>query len=60
MTGSVSEMTWFDYVLTGWLIFGALAGVAIIGKKRDPINPSTAVLTVVINALIIVGLVLVG
>lgn len=53
-------MTWFDYVLTGWLIFGALAGVAIIGKKRDPINPSTAVLTVVINALIIVGLVLVG
>lgn len=36
------------YAIAGWLIFGALACVAFIGKERKPITPGSAVLGVII------------
>lgn len=52
-------MTWFDWTLVGWLAFGALATVGLIGVPRKPISPGTAVATVVINAALVVGVLLV-
>lgn len=38
-------------------VIGTLSTVANIGKPRKPIQPPTAVVTVVINGLVIAGLV---
>ena len=52
-------MTWFDWTLVAWLALGALASVALVGKPRKPLTPGVAVATVLINALIVVGVVMV-
>jgi hypothetical protein len=52
-------MTWFDWTLTAWLAVGALAAVVLIGRHREPISPGVAAATVLINALIVVGVVMV-
>lgn len=52
-------MTWFDWALTAWLALGALAVVALVGKPRKPLTPGIAATTVLINALIVVGVVMV-
>lgn len=50
-------MTWFDWALIGWLTLGAVSAVAFVGKPRQPIAPGVAVATVLVNALIVVGVV---
>lgn len=50
-------MTWFDYVLIAWLAIGGLGAVLLIGKPRKPIDPAVAMWTVLINALLILGVV---
>jgi hypothetical protein len=52
-------MTWFDWALIAWLALGGLAAVALVGKPRKPLTPGVAVATILINALIVVGLVMV-
>lgn len=49
-------MTWFDYLLIGWLAFGYTMLVASIGKPRKPIEPSVAVVALFINGLLVAGL----
>ena len=44
------------WCIAGWEAFAALCVVALVGKPRKPIEPSTAVLVVIINTLIIVGI----
>ncbi len=53
-------MTWYGWFLLGWWAFVSLLVVGMIGRKRDPITPASAVATIVINALFIWGLVTVG
>lgn len=52
-------MTWFDWTLVGWLTFGVLATVALVGVPRKPISPGTAVATLIINGLLVAGVLLV-
>ena len=48
--------TAFRIALTAFLGLGALLTVAIIDKPRKPLTAGTAVITVIINSLIIAGL----
>jgi hypothetical protein len=49
-------MTWFDYILLGLWILGALLTVGQIGKPRQPTTPSVGVIIVVLDLLLIAGL----
>jgi hypothetical protein len=48
------------WVLVGFQALAALCNVGLIGKKRDPITPLSAVITVIISALFIVALLYIG
>lgn len=52
-------MTWFDWVLVSLFAIGALFTISMIGKPRKPIDHATAVMTTVIDVLLILGVVLV-
>lgn len=39
------------------IVFGVLAQIASIGKERKPIEPPTAVLTLITSALMVWGIV---
>ena len=49
-------MTLFDYFLLFWFSLNALMTIAAVGKRRDIIQPSTAVGAVIIYAAFIVAL----
>ncbi len=53
-------MNWFFWTLAAWLAVGALGSVALVGKPRKPIDPGTAMLTVIVNGLLIAGVVIYG
>jgi hypothetical protein len=42
------------YISAGFLAFGALATVARVGKPREPLSATDAVLTVIVTAAIVV------
>ena len=50
-------MNWLFWFLIGWWAFGALLTVGMVGKPRKPIDPGTAVVTILIHAALIVLLV---
>lgn len=52
-------MTWFDWTLISYLAIGAVGSVLLIGQPRGPIQPSTALLTLIVNAAIVAGLVVI-
>ncbi len=47
---------WLKWTLIGVWILGAILNIALIGKKRDPITPSGAILVLIINTLLIMGI----
>jgi hypothetical protein len=49
-------MIWFDWFLVGWLLFGAVAGIAQVGKPRKPMTAGTQAIASVITLAIIAGL----
>ncbi len=49
-------MTWFDYTLLAWWAIGSLLVVGQIGKPRKPLEPSTVVVILILNALFATGL----
>lgn len=53
-------MNWFEWALIGWLAFGAIATVGMVGRPRDPITPASAAYSVIIAGLLIVGLLWIG
>lgn len=53
-------MNWILYAVASLMAFGALATISMVGKPRKPIQPVTAVITVVLNALMIAGLIYVA
>lgn len=48
-------MTWFAWTLVAWLAVGVAATIAVIGKPRKPVDPTTAVVTLIINGFLIAG-----
>ena len=52
-------MNWMDWVLVTFFGLGALLTVLQINEPRKPINPPTAAWIVIIEALLILGVVLV-
>jgi hypothetical protein len=53
-------MTWFGWLLVGLIALGGLLSVGQIGRPREPLTPGTGALIVVLDALLILGVVLVG
>jgi hypothetical protein len=53
-------MNWFGFVLVVIFMLNALVTIGTIGNHRDPITPSTAVVIVAVNSLLILGIVAVG
>lgn len=53
-------MTWLGWLLSAWLTLGALWTIAHVGKPRQALDSTDAILSVVLTAAIIVGYVLVG
>ena len=53
-------MTWFGWCLIAIVALSTLLSVAQIGKKREPLDPSTVVVIVIVNSLLILGTILVG
>ena len=49
------EAGWF-WFLIGWWSLNAILTIANIGRKRDPITPLAATITVIISALLIIGM----
>lgn len=49
-------MTWFDYFLVAFWLFGIGMTVTAVGKPRRPIESTTAAIVVMINLLFIAGL----
>lgn len=43
-------MTWPKYVLLTWMGVEALSAVALIGRQRKPIDPGTAVASLLLYA----------
>lgn len=41
------------WLCAAFLTFGTLSTIALVGKRREPITPGMAVLTVVINGVIV-------
>lgn len=50
-------MTWFPVVLITLLVIEALAAIACIGESRPVITRTTAIITVIANALLVWGVV---
>lgn len=46
-------MTWQLWVVVGWFVISALYGIGMVGKKREPIEPSTAVTNVIAMGLLV-------
>lgn len=46
------------YVVAGWMAFGALGTVAMVGKPRTPTTGAVATIIVTVDAAIVVALVL--
>lgn len=53
-------MTWFGWVVVAWWAISVLMVVANVGKPRKPIEPATAVVAVIVAALLCIGLFTVG
>lgn len=53
-------MNWFGWTLVAWWTTAALITVSQIGKPRKPLQPSAAVVGIVIAVALIVGLLSVG
>lgn len=49
-------MSWFDYVLVAFWLFGAFVTITVVGKPRKPLDSTTAAIIVAINILFIAGL----
>jgi hypothetical protein len=46
-------VNWSDWLIVGWLVFGFMLMLSVIGKPRKPVEPSTAVVAFVIDAILI-------
>ena len=46
-------MHWSDWVLVVWLAIGAIASVAVVGQPRKPLEPGSAVLSILITGALI-------
>lgn len=44
------------WILIAYLALGAIASVAMVGRRREPITPGAAVLSVLASALFITAL----
>lgn len=53
-------MTWFGWIFVGWYAVSSLLVIGSIGKPRQPTHPATAVLMVVVAALMITGVLTIG
>lgn len=51
-------MQWFFFGVAAWLVWGALAAVAAVGKPRRPTTGGVAAAFVLINGVIVAGLIL--
>lgn len=51
---------WFTITLVCFLVLGAIATVAMIGKPRTPITHASAIVGALINVALIVGLIIWG
>lgn len=50
-------MTWWVYVWIGFIVLGILAGIAMVGKRKEPYyTPQGAVIGLVIGAAQIAGI----
>lgn len=49
-------MSWYLWFLAGWFLLGAVLVVASVGQPREPITRESAAFSVVICALLILGL----
>lgn len=43
-------------ILTVYLILGPLATIALIGRPRQPVSVNMAIITTLVNSLLIVGI----
>lgn len=46
-------LNWAQWVLIGLCAFGAVYGVATIGKEREPRSPAEACIGLVLNGLMV-------
>lgn len=53
MGGTVS---WFDWILLGWWAIGAILTISCIDKPRKPTTPGVAILVLIINVALTLGL----
>lgn len=54
------DLNWFGWVLVGMYVLSALLSVGTVGKPRTPTEPGAAVIIVVLNTLLVLGLLFVG
>lgn len=47
---------WFLLFLAGWYLLGSLVTVSRIGRAREPLKPGEAVVVLIINGVMMVGL----
>lgn len=53
-------MNWYLWFLAAWFLTNAVLVVAGVGKTRKPLEPGTAALVVLIDALVIAGIFVFG
>lgn len=51
-------MNIFAWFLIGYIAFGGIGGIALIGKKRTPTTPAAAIAGTIISAVLILLVVL--
>lgn len=52
-------MTWFDYTLVSSFVLSASITASQVGKPRDPVTPSLAACSVILNFLFALGVIFV-
>lgn len=50
-------MNWIKITLLSIVALSTILNILLIGKEREPITPVVATLTVITNALIIIGII---
>jgi hypothetical protein len=53
-------MTWFEYLLISLLSLNVIVMILMVGKPREPVTPGVAVVTLVINSALILGVITQG